>query len=142
MIGVALLLVTLQFLLSYTADQLLIWASFFEGTSNPNIDLEVNMLSILLMLLVNSIFEEVLLIGYLFKRLKRYPIAIPIVVGTLIRISFHTYQGIEEIPRVIILEFVLGIFYGKYKKLWPVILAHGIGNLIYFLNQEYQWLEL
>lgn len=143
MLFIALLLALIRYVLSYFFYQGLIISDSvsFEFAQEPEIVFDISFFSIILIVVVNSVFEEFILLGYLFKRLEQFNIVILISLSILIRLSFHTYQGIEEFPRVIILGLVLGVYYSKYKKLWPVILAHGIGNLIILLNYKFLWIR-
>lgn len=103
--------------------------------------LESNWISISLILIINSIYEEVLLIGYFFKRLEKYHPVIVIGFSMLIRLSYHTYQGWMCLFSIIPLGLVFGYYYYKYKKLWPLIIAHAFGNLIVFLGMQFHWAE-
>ena len=143
MLVIALLLIALRFITTSILNYILTSANLFnlELNAPPEINLNVSMFSVILMLFVNSFFEEMILIGYLFKRLEKFHVSIIILFSLLLRVSFHTYQGINEIPRILSLGLVLGLYYGRYKKLAPVILAHGIGNLFFFLNYEYKWID-
>jgi hypothetical protein len=91
---------------------------------------------------VNSIYEEVLLIGYIFKRFEKFHPGIIILISFIFRASYHTYQGWNNLPMVFILALVFGLYYTNYKKLWPLIIAHGLGNMLHFLNDHYHWLKL
>jgi len=102
---------------------------------------EANWISMALIVVVNSIFEEVLLLGYLFKRLEKYHPAFIIGLSLLIRQSYHTYQGWMSLVAIIPTGLVFGYYYYKHKKLWPVIIAHGFSNLIVFLNMHFHWYE-
>jgi membrane protease YdiL (CAAX protease family) len=113
-----------------------------ETITETSISLQSNIVSIGLIVIVNSIYEEVLLIGYFFKRFEKYHPAIIILISFIVRASFHTYQGWASLPKVFILALVFGLYYLKFKKLWPVIIAHGIGNIFHFLNNHYQWLDI
>lgn len=140
MIGVAVLLVIIRETIGLIVNATM---PILENNTFkiPSISLQSNIIGIALITIVNSIYEEVLLIGYIFKRLEKYNPAIIVIVSSIIRASFHTYQGLSNLPTVFILALVFGIYYLKYKKLWPVILAHIIGNTFHFLNLEYHWFD-
>lgn len=110
-------------------------------TQNP-ISLHVNTVSIVFIILINSIYEEVLLIGYFFKRFEKFHPTLIILMSFVIRASYHTYQGWMHLPMVFILALIFGIYYIRYRKLWPLILAHAIGNIFHFFNDQLQWIEL
>jgi membrane protease YdiL (CAAX protease family) len=108
-----------------------------EIINSPIILFQTNIFSILLITVVNSIYEEVILIGYLFKRLEKLHFSFIIIISFVIRASFHTYQGWDNIPMVFILALVFGVYYARYRKLMPLILAHAIGNSFHFFNEYY-----
>ena len=103
--------------------------------------LEANWISISLIIIINSIFEEFILIGYLFKRLEKYNPVIIIGLSMLIRLLYHTYQGWLSLTMILPTGLVFGYYYYKHKKLWPVIIAHGFSNLIAFLGMHFHWYE-
>lgn len=108
---------------------------------SPNISIQSNLFSIILIVFVNSFFEEFLLIGYLFKRFEKLQPAAIILLSSIVRISFHTYQGWQNLISVFIMALIFGYYYTKEKKLWPIIIAHAIGNAFYFLNDNYNWIN-
>lgn len=108
-----------------------------ETINEPIISFHTNIVSIALMVIVNSIYEEVLLIGYFFKRFEKFHPAIIILISLLIRASYHTYQGFTNLIMIFLMGLIFGLYYVKYKKLWPLIIAHGIGNIYHFLNIQY-----
>ena len=82
MVFVALVLVVIRLLFVYVVDNanlLSVWA-----LPKPEITLSAGIFSMVLMVIVNSVFEEVILIGYLFKSLERWPVAIVILFSLLI----------------------------------------------------------
>jgi membrane protease YdiL (CAAX protease family) len=103
--------------------------------------LESNWIGLSLIIIVNSVYEEFILVGYFFKRLEKYHIAIVIGLSTLIRLSYHTYQGWMGLLMIIPTGLVFGYYYYRYKKLWPLIIAHGFWNLIVFLKMHFNLAE-
>jgi len=136
-IAIALFLVFIRTTLSYTATSMMI--TF--GMEIPSAHFDTGLFSILSIILINSIYEEVLLTGYIFKRFEKWHAVVPLLFGFLLRASFHTYQGWGMLPSVLALTLVTGIYYLKYQRLVPVILTHAFGNGFYFLNDHYQWVE-
>jgi membrane protease YdiL (CAAX protease family) len=137
MIGIAILLVVLKETTGTLLIKILTLLNVFEyETTRPDISLHVNAISIVLITVINSIYEELLLIGYIFKRFEKYNTVIIILVSFVVRASFHTYQGWLKLPMVFIMAIIFGLYYIKYKKLWPIIIAHGIGNGYYFLTEQ------
>lgn len=90
--------------------------------------------SMALIIVINSVYEEVLLVGYLFKRLEKYSPVLIIGFSILVRALFHTYQGYMMLFSIIPLGLVFGFYYYKYQKLWPLIIAHGLSNAFAFIS--------
>lgn len=134
---IALLLVFLRNILSYSGTKLLI----AYGIAPPSVNFDTGLFSIVSIIFINSFYEEILLIGYIFKRFEKFHPLLPLSFSLLLRVSFHTYQGWGMLPAIVTLGLVLGIYYLKYRKLAPVILAHAIGNLLNFLNYYHNWLS-
>lgn len=109
---------------------------------DSNISLQSNFFSIAIIVIVNSFFEEFLLIGYLFKRFEKYHVALVILISSIVRASFHTYQGWQNVLGILIMALIFGFYYTRQKKLWPIIIAHAIGNIFYFLNENYHWIKI
>jgi membrane protease YdiL (CAAX protease family) len=77
--------------------------------------------------LLNPIFEEIFVCGYVITALKRTRgvlLAINVSVG--IRLAYHLYQGPAGIVSIIPLGLVFGYWFARTGRLWPVIVAHAI----------------
>jgi uncharacterized protein len=99
MIGIAMLLVCMREGMSYLINQ---GISAISGlapslSNEPNIILQTSLFSTVMIVIVNSIYEEVLLTGYLYKRFEDFHPAILILLSFIMRASFHTYQGLFNI---------------------------------------------
>lgn len=142
--GDAFVVTILRYALGFVCLGILSLFPFFkmDEISSPNISLQMNLVISFLILIVNSIYEEVILIGYLFKRLENVNTYLVIFISFLCRLSFHTYQGWGQIPMVFSMALVFGLYYFNYKKLGPLIIAHAIGNLGSLLNLHYRWIEI
>jgi CAAX protease family protein len=141
LIFVALLLVFISNVLKiiiYTIAELFIIETDIS-TKHIQYNLDANWISILLILIINSLYEEIILIGYLFKRLEKYNPIIIIGLSLLIRESYHSYQGLQGMLLIIPLGLVYGYYYYKYKKLWPIVLGHAFNNLLVFVSMHYSF---
>lgn len=75
--------------------------------------------------IVNPIFEELFLCGYLVTALKDRAgpwTAINISVG--IRLLYHLYQGIVGVILIVPFGLILTYWYARQGRLWPLIIAH------------------
>jgi membrane protease YdiL (CAAX protease family) len=80
--------------------------------------------------IVNPVFEEVLLCGYVVSALTKSEsawTAINVSVG--IRLLCHLYQGSLGVIGIIPLGLIFAWWYVKYGRLWPVIVAHAVFDL-------------
>jgi uncharacterized protein len=143
MIWVAILLIMIRNIITNMGYKLFELINVVDRSTIQHVQygLESNWISISLIIVINSVYEEFLLIGYFFKRLEKYHPAVVIGLSMLIRLSYHTYQGWMSLFSIIPVGLVFGYYYFKYKKLWPVIIAHGLLNLIVCLSMHFHWFE-
>jgi membrane protease YdiL (CAAX protease family) len=84
--------------------------------------------------IVNPIFEEALLCGYMVTALKgraHWGIAAGLSIG--IRILCHVYQGIVGIIFIVPFGLIFTWWYWRYGRLWPLIVAHVLFDFIALL---------
>jgi membrane protease YdiL (CAAX protease family) len=89
---------------------------------------------VLLLAIVNGTFEEVFLLGFLMRGLKERGLSIALGVTTLVRVSYHLYQGPLGACYVLGVGVVFGLFYARTQRLWPVVLAHMMWDIVPFLH--------
>jgi len=85
--------------------------------------------------LVNPLFEEGFLLGYVFDRLQTQPAWFLIVLTTLIRISYHLYQGWVGIIALLAVGILFALVYSKTKNLMPIYLCHALMDLTGLLGR-------
>lgn len=143
MIWTALLIIFVRNIIGSVGYKIFEFANIVDKTTPNHVQyaLKSNWISLSLIIVINSVYEEFLLFGYFFKRLEKFHPAIVIGLSMLIRISYHTYQGWMSLFVIVPTGLVFGYYYYKYKKLWPLIIAHGFWNLIAFLGMHFHWLE-
>jgi membrane protease YdiL (CAAX protease family) len=100
---------------------------------------EVSHLIVLLVVLVNPIFEELLSAGYLINTLEKYGGVVAVSAGTLLRISYHLYLGwISALAMMLAIGFLFGAYYWRRRDLWPLIVAHAASDLSAVLLKRFQ----
>ena len=80
---------------------------------------------------VNGIFEEVFVAGYVIAALA--PVRgmwAAINVSTCIRLLYHLYQGPIGILSVVPVGLLFGFAYARTRMLWPLIFAHIVIDII------------
>lgn len=85
---------------------------------------------VVLFVLVNSAFEEIAVTGYVIEALSHQGAALAITASTLIRFSYHLYQGPVSSISILPLGLLFGAVYWKWRNLWPLMVAHTIANLL------------
>ena len=85
---------------------------------------------LLLFVCINSVFEEFMVAGYVIQALEDHGAAFAITASTLIRFSYHLYQGPIATISILPLGLLFGYVYWRWRNLWPLVVAHTIMNII------------
>jgi membrane protease YdiL (CAAX protease family) len=101
---------------------------------NPqNVGMFSNEISILyiLVILINPWYEE-LLRSYLITEVKFITNSkvISVIIAVILQGSYHIYQGWFAMFMVMISFLFYSIYYSKTNKIIPVIIAHGVSNIM------------
>jgi CAAX protease family protein len=81
--------------------------------------------------IVNPIFEEVFVCGYVIAALKgRIGTAGAVNVSMGIRLVCHLYQGPVGVVSIVPIGLVYAFYFARTGRLWPVILAHAVEDLL------------
>ena len=84
--------------------------------------------------MVNPLFEELFLCGYLVGVLKpARGAAFAINASTALRLSYHLYQGAPSL-QIIPVGLLFAAWYARTGRLWPVVLAHAAFDAIALLR--------
>lgn len=89
--------------------------------------------ALVLLGIVNGAYEEMFLLGFLLRGLRGYGLSIAIGVSILVRVLYHLYQGPLGALYVGVFGLVLSLYYVSSGKLFPVILAHAMWDIIPFV---------
>jgi len=84
----------------------------------------------------NGIIEEVVVVGYLMIRLGQsgWGVAAAITFSALLRGTYHLYQGFGGFVGNAIMGVVFALFFLRTRRLWPLILAHTLLDVVAFLG--------
>jgi membrane protease YdiL (CAAX protease family) len=86
--------------------------------------------------LVNGLFEEVFLLGFLARALRGFGLAIALGVPTLVRLSYHLYQGPLGALWVMAVGLVFTVYYARSVQLWPPVFAHMLWDIVPFVLRD------
>lgn len=85
--------------------------------------------------LVNSVFEEVFVCAYVISALKeKRGLAVAVNVSVALRVAYHLYQGALGALTIAPIGLLFAYWYVRSGRLWPVIVAHALLDLIGLLQ--------
>jgi membrane protease YdiL (CAAX protease family) len=84
----------------------------------------------------NAVLEEVVVIGYLFTRLRQlgWNVVAIIALSAIIRGSYHLYQGIGGFVGNLIMGVIFGLIYLRWKRVGPLVVAHSLLDITAFVG--------
>lgn len=83
---------------------------------------------------VNPVFEETMETGFFVQSLQRYGMWIAVLASACFRASLHTYLGITAVVENLLAGLIFGFIYWKWRRLWPLFVAHALFDLNMFLR--------
>lgn len=91
---------------------------------------------LILSALQNSIVEEVIVVGYLLRRLGQLgwtPMA-ALVASSVLRGSYHLYQGIGGFIGNMVMGVVFALLYQRWGRVGPLVVAHALLDIGAFVG--------
>jgi len=87
--------------------------------------------TILAVSIVNPVFEELFVCGYVITALKeRFGATTAVNVSAGIRVFYHFYQGAQAVVGITPMALLFGYWFARTGRLWPLILAHALQDFI------------
>ena len=84
--------------------------------------------------IINGIFEELMEVGYVIRSVQRYGMWPAVFVSGLIRALLHVHLGALVMVYVMVLGVIYGLFYWRWRQLWPLIAAHSLMDFFGLLS--------
>jgi len=94
----------------------------------------VALIPLLALSVVNGLYEEVFLVGYLQRALVKYGRLFSVGAVVLVRMLYHLYQGPAGAMSVVIFGVIVSAYYLYTRDLWPVAFAHMTADFVGFLQ--------
>jgi membrane protease YdiL (CAAX protease family) len=82
--------------------------------------------AVILLSVVNPIFEETIESGYFINRLERRGMWSAVLASASFRTFLHLYGGVTAIITILPLGVIFGLVYWRRRDLWPLIVAHAL----------------
>ncbi|WP_235998089.1 CPBP family intramembrane glutamic endopeptidase [Aestuariimicrobium ganziense] len=85
---------------------------------------------------MNGIVEEVVMVGYLFTRWIQagWSVWLIWVTSALIRGTYHLYQGFGGFIGNVIMGLILGGFWLRTRRVWPLVVCHTLLDVASFVG--------
>jgi membrane protease YdiL (CAAX protease family) len=91
----------------------------------------LGILSVLTFVIVNPVFEETFVCGYVIAALRGHTQPwTAINLSVAIRLLYHLYQGPAAAIGIVPFGLILAYWYARSGRLWPAITAHAAANLL------------
>ena len=88
-------------------------------------------LLLIAMSFANGAAEEISMRAYLITRLEELLGTRPaLILSMLAFASYHTYQGVTGALSAALIGTIYGLYFLRFRRLWPLILAHCIQDII------------
>ncbi|MGK4584574.1 CPBP family intramembrane glutamic endopeptidase [Kitasatospora sp. HPMI-4] len=84
----------------------------------------------------NAVLEEVIVVGYLLRRLGQLGWGLPamIVTSAVLRGSYHLYQGIGGLVGNMVMGVVFCLLYRRWGRVMPLVVAHALIDTVAFVG--------
>ncbi len=92
---------------------------------------DIGLFTIISVSIINPVFEEIFVCGYVISALKEDKgLWFAVVTSIAIRLLYHVYQGPIAFICIIPVGLIFGYWFAKTGRLWPTIAAHAIIDVI------------
>jgi membrane protease YdiL (CAAX protease family) len=84
----------------------------------------------------NAILEEVIVVGYLLRRLGQLGWSWPaaVVASSVLRGSYHLYQGVGGLVGNMVMGAVFCLLYRRWGRVMPLVVAHALIDTVAFVG--------
>jgi len=107
-----------------------LWPQVAQSVSGQLVSPDISWGSVALICLVNPLFEELFLCGYLIGALReRLGVTAAINLSAGIRVFCHFYQGAIGVLGIVPLALLFAYWFARTGRLWPLIIAHAALDL-------------
>ncbi len=91
---------------------------------------------LILSALRHAVLEEVIVVGYLFIRLRQLGWSTPLIILTssLVRGSYHLYQGFGPFIGNVLMGLLFASFYHRTHRVMPLVIAHALVDIAGFVG--------
>ena len=83
-----------------------------------------------------GLLEEVIAVGYLSERLRDLRWSVPAIIAasSLLRGSYHLYQGFGPFAGNVVMGVVFALWYQRTRRVMPLVVAHTVMDAVVFVG--------
>lgn len=90
-----------------------------------------SLIAIYLVSVINPVFEEVIVCGYVIPALsKRFGETAAVNASVVIRGTYHLYQGVAVLPFHLAYGLMQAYLYTRLRNLWPLVVSHALLDFV------------
>ena len=84
----------------------------------------------------HAVVEEVIVVGYLLDRFGKFGWSIPLAIGvsSVLRGSYHLYQGFGPFVGTVVMGIVFAWLYTRTRRVMPLVIAHALLDIVAFVG--------
>ncbi len=99
---------------------------YLRGANNGSVSLLMTVATSVL----NPLAEEFYFLVIIISLWRPQSVAVAGFISATIRVGIHLYQGLPAITGIVPLAVIYTAYYVRSKRLWPVVVAHGLQDFI------------
>lgn len=115
------------------------WSNLMGAMKGGNLSVPV----IVLASLVIGLYEELIVLGFVVRFMEKrgdtHWVTQAVIASTFIRVSYHTYQGVEWLLSHMIMGLLFVLCYLHWRNLAPFILVHALVDTAAFMAVWKGW---
>jgi uncharacterized protein len=126
-----LLLCAVTMLTDYVLYDLVLLATGAYGAQTaPSVSLGLSVPVVVLVSLVNPLFEEGILLAYVIPALRSQGLQTALGVSLILRLATHLYQGPYAVITILPVGLLFSAYYWRTRRIWPPVLAHALLDFV------------
>jgi uncharacterized protein len=100
--------------------------SLLPSALQPHVVSEASLPFIMLISMINPVYEESLWAGYFVHALKRHGMWTTVLASALLRTFCHAHLGMRALVSILPMGVIYGLTYWRWRQLWPLVVAHSL----------------
>lgn len=104
-----------------------------EGSEAVSFVIQVDLIPLLIFSLLNPVFEELILVGYIVSAIRhKFSLISCLIISVGFRLSFHIYQGPIILLSILPMGIIFIIYFWHKRSIIPLIIGHSLMDFLSF----------